>query len=92
MVRDRDEDGETAGEGGVDRVEHLLRLSLALGQQRIDEQRRVAGLGREARNLGAELAGMPLRMPSRPAPEAFGELLHRWHYNRLVGIDGYDPH
>src|SRR6266540_3715077 len=73
VVRDRDEDREAIGEGALDRLEHLRGLRR---QQRVDQERRVARLRGEARHLGAELSGMPLRMARRPAPEAFRKLLH----------------
>src|SRR4029079_13824910 len=63
VVRDRDEDGEAVAEGAVDGLEHVLPAGLVLGEQRVDQQRRVAGLRREAGDLRAELPGMPLRMP-----------------------------
>ena len=48
--------------------------------------------GSEARRLGAELAGMPLRMPRRPAPKPSVSCSMPGHYNRSRAIDGYDEH
>src|SRR5829696_2746919 len=73
VVGDRDEDREAIGERFVDHGKHRGGVRW---EQWVDEERRVAGLCGEARDLGAELAGMPFGVPRGPAPEPLAEFLH----------------
>jgi hypothetical protein len=71
VVRERDEDRRRG-----ERVEPLEHLAVVVGEQRVYEQHGVAGVHGERGDLGAPFAGMPLRVPRRPAPEPGSQLLH----------------
>ena len=69
VVRDRDQDGEPVAELAVERT-RAPRPARRGSSGSISRSVVVAGLGGEARHLCAELAGMPLGMARRPAPES----------------------
>jgi hypothetical protein len=81
VVGDRDQDREALAEVVLDELQDGGRVRR---EERVDQYGVVAAAEGEARDLLAELARVPLRVPRGPAPEVLGQLLGRLAHGRRI--------